>query len=388
MPIPNDYTFTLSDVVNEISPTLNSLAGCFADAIDWLFDSRHKGDKDRLSNFKNYGWQGCFVYKDSEVISHPLVALHGVLGSNYYCFGAASNGYACGFQIDNNGTLYELGTIALNGDPVDIYAVSLNRIFVITKGYMLINRSVLYSLQFDGSSWTELDNIESVYGGISPSGYKYKKVTADPVNQFVFCSGEDDDIIDVYSWDSNGDLTLEYTNNMPEKITDITWMPDGYLAVSFEKGSTYSYMRSYSVNSSGVLSLISTNVGTSASGNIYAIENNGDDIIIYIQDDSTWDLAALMKMNADGTLVAGDEEIFYNAINTPPSYSPNTGVMVFLGTDRIYGRKIDNDYSVIRGTCYIDRNDVKLVYAGFNGAWAVVYTENGSTYTLHSYEIT
>ena len=56
MPVPDTNTFTLQDVVDEVNPSIESLTACFADAVDDYFDVIYKGDKDRLSNFRNYGY--------------------------------------------------------------------------------------------------------------------------------------------------------------------------------------------------------------------------------------------------------------------------------------------------------------------------------------------
>jgi hypothetical protein len=56
--VPNTRTFTLRDVCREIYGNENSghsLRQCFADSNNAYFDSNYKGNKDRLSNFRNYG---------------------------------------------------------------------------------------------------------------------------------------------------------------------------------------------------------------------------------------------------------------------------------------------------------------------------------------------
>jgi len=58
MAVPNTTNFTLQDVVNEIVPSLNTLRTCFNEAIDALFDWAYRGNKDRLSNFRNYNATG------------------------------------------------------------------------------------------------------------------------------------------------------------------------------------------------------------------------------------------------------------------------------------------------------------------------------------------
>jgi hypothetical protein len=61
MAVPNTSTFTLQQVVNEVSPTSNSLTGCFASANSKGFVSSYVGSKDRLSNFRGYSHKGGYV---------------------------------------------------------------------------------------------------------------------------------------------------------------------------------------------------------------------------------------------------------------------------------------------------------------------------------------
>lgn len=53
--VPDTTNFTLQDVVNAVQPSFNSLRTCMNEADDALFDPAYKGNKDRLSNFRNYG---------------------------------------------------------------------------------------------------------------------------------------------------------------------------------------------------------------------------------------------------------------------------------------------------------------------------------------------
>ena len=55
MAVPNTTTFALQDVVDEVNPTTDDLADCFADATSSSFDSNYSGDKNNLLNFRNYG---------------------------------------------------------------------------------------------------------------------------------------------------------------------------------------------------------------------------------------------------------------------------------------------------------------------------------------------
>jgi hypothetical protein len=55
MAVPDTNTFTLQNVVDEVNPTTNDLADCFADANPLYFDPTYEGSKNSLLNFRNYG---------------------------------------------------------------------------------------------------------------------------------------------------------------------------------------------------------------------------------------------------------------------------------------------------------------------------------------------
>lgn len=57
MSVPNTNNFSLQDVIDEINPSSNDLATCFAEAIDSGFDSAYEGSKNSLLNFRNYSHQ-------------------------------------------------------------------------------------------------------------------------------------------------------------------------------------------------------------------------------------------------------------------------------------------------------------------------------------------
>ena len=54
MSVPNNYNFSLQDVVNEISGSQDDLVECFAEASASGFDSSYSGSKNSLRNFRNY----------------------------------------------------------------------------------------------------------------------------------------------------------------------------------------------------------------------------------------------------------------------------------------------------------------------------------------------
>jgi hypothetical protein len=65
MAVPDTNTFSLQDVVDQfvkVNPPPDDLVDCFASAQSNFFDPSYEGNKDRLSNFRNYGgiWAGQF----------------------------------------------------------------------------------------------------------------------------------------------------------------------------------------------------------------------------------------------------------------------------------------------------------------------------------------
>ena len=55
MAVPNNYNFSLQDVVNEIPGGQQSLQECFDEATSAQFDPAYDGSRNSLRNFRNYG---------------------------------------------------------------------------------------------------------------------------------------------------------------------------------------------------------------------------------------------------------------------------------------------------------------------------------------------
>jgi len=64
MAVPNTPSVKLSDVINEVKPSQNSLEGCFTDAIAGLFDPIYakRGTEHWLSEFRNYGYDPYHIF--------------------------------------------------------------------------------------------------------------------------------------------------------------------------------------------------------------------------------------------------------------------------------------------------------------------------------------
>ncbi|MGB5819770.1 MAG: hypothetical protein WBG90_09825 [Saonia sp.] len=106
MAVPNNYSFSLQTVINEIPGSQDDLAECFSEATDSLFDSNYRGSKNSLRNFRNYN-------------AAPPVTTYAVsLGRNsieqqactspestYYVSGGANFYQATGLYTNSNGTI-------------------------------------------------------------------------------------------------------------------------------------------------------------------------------------------------------------------------------------------------------------------------------------------
>lgn len=58
MAVPDNYSFTLGDVRDNVAGAPTTLADAFAVAIDAKFDPAYKGSKNSLRNFRNYNDDG------------------------------------------------------------------------------------------------------------------------------------------------------------------------------------------------------------------------------------------------------------------------------------------------------------------------------------------
>lgn len=65
MSVPNTTTFRLSDVCDELglSSSNRRLSECFLAADSTYFNPTYEGNKDRLSNFRDYGTHNASIKK-------------------------------------------------------------------------------------------------------------------------------------------------------------------------------------------------------------------------------------------------------------------------------------------------------------------------------------
>lgn len=124
--VPDTNTFSLQDVVDVVNPAVNSLRGCFNDAIDYYFQDAYKGSKDRLSNFRGYG-NAVGKYFDLETANDGFIdesginwnTVHGSLSGNNV---DSVNDYEV--YVDYSGSLYYIYRTFLSFDLSQIPAGS------------------------------------------------------------------------------------------------------------------------------------------------------------------------------------------------------------------------------------------------------------------------
>ena len=89
MAIPDTGTFTLIDVTDEFGLSdSDGLQDCFTDSVDGDFDVLYKGSKDRLSNFRNYGYNGFRGFVGGQGNAVAVTACNVSWTTQYYHDGA------------------------------------------------------------------------------------------------------------------------------------------------------------------------------------------------------------------------------------------------------------------------------------------------------------
>lgn len=202
MSVPDTNTFALSDVHSELGLTVlpSGLGDAFYNSVDWRFDPSYKGNKDRLSNFRNYGRQveetvGCAkhqsIYASGSSWDDTRNAAAGTLDDNssipskmYQTVEGKSGG---GFEIHRNFLEFDLSNIPTEAEIDSAYfefrvvdeftGTETNDVFVVAASF----GSDILSGDFD--SFTS----EALFtGGLSSeqdqNGHKLIKKDANSVN--------------------------------------------------------------------------------------------------------------------------------------------------------------------------------------------------------------
>jgi len=86
MGVPNTNTFSLQDVVNEFTESIDDLVHCFSVASSAGFNSTYEGNKDSLYNFRDYELPASLTSFSSSAGSNSQssVCQYGSINQTYY----------------------------------------------------------------------------------------------------------------------------------------------------------------------------------------------------------------------------------------------------------------------------------------------------------------
>jgi hypothetical protein len=86
MAVPNTNTFSLKDVVNEFTGSVDDLVHCFSSASNSGFNSTYEGNKDSLYNFRDYELPASLTSFSSSAgsSSQSSVCQYGSINQTYY----------------------------------------------------------------------------------------------------------------------------------------------------------------------------------------------------------------------------------------------------------------------------------------------------------------
>jgi len=198
--VPDTDNFSLQDVVDVVNPTTDDLADCFSDATAALFDYRYQGIKDRLSNFRNYGVEGIWTYRDNDVrIGH-------------LCYGVATDGVIIASVWDDG----------LRTNSIDGYGV----ISAVLDTY---GSTVFYDIWYQsGYFYVAADTYGIVYFSIDGSGNISYNGAHDAGGSYLSVSGDGSDYIYAVRVDSSDYILMMYNEYVPSGVID-----------SYNSGGTY-----------------------------------------------------------------------------------------------------------------------------------------------------
>ena len=174
MSVPDNWNYKLSDVIDEINPSMSpkDLGNCFALAVDEGFDPVYKGDKDHLRNFRNYHHQYTQYLAPTVVNSIYAQAINwaGVRGLSSGNVNAES-GYAYCFVENDDDSLYTIHRLFMKFD-----LSSLQSTWTLTEAYLEWWRYEYYNTQsgvdgYKGVLGTQGDTLEAAdYSNFSSTG--------------------------------------------------------------------------------------------------------------------------------------------------------------------------------------------------------------------------
>lgn len=407
MAVPNTSTFSMQDVADEL--WVGDLVAAFATANDGYFDPRYKGSKNSLYNFRNFGWRGILVHRDSMTDIfyensdiYPWV-MHGSnestsAGSHFF----AGSTYLAAFFIDpvlKNIEKYPSSSeYSPDGTIYSIYCHSLSKIFVVADEPNN-NTCTLYSMTFNTSTGAFSVNDTYVYAYNSWNiNSRISKVVSNDSGDVIFCTTIPYNAsfhstatprnfirtIELNVLDQFDPLTGT-TYDTGGEVHALKWA-NGYLVASIKIGTT-NYLRTYSYTF-GNLSLESSITVSSTYDTVTKIETDGNGLLFcshiggstYI---TSWRIAD------DGSISFKDADVNGGA-PLGIAHSKISGVTISGDYTNIYALRTNSLDDYLLEDTKAEAGDI-MMYAGFSPyRYVVVYTNftgDAGVPAFHLYEI-
>lgn len=290
MPVPNTNTFSLQDVANVVDIwdyyTLNN---AFDYAIASRFDPRYEGNKDRLSNFRNYGYTGNLTYKSRLSITYTVDYWDS--SDNYIYYVNSSERIIYVYSVDASGVISYVGYGDMNAyteRPGPLHVIEDNFMISIFFDSSYPDKAMIWSFGYDALSNSFATYQRLIHNYNSDPDWQQEDVTRLTVNEsdkFFFFSHnyyvDYSGYIYIYSYETSSyQTTWKHTQYLGYGISQILWQ-NGYLHVlgAYSGGYTGTSLRSYSLNTStGVLTLVNT-ITVSTTIRVFGMTGNGTDLI-------------------------------------------------------------------------------------------------------------
>jgi hypothetical protein len=193
--VPDTNNFTLQDVVDAVVPTSNTLDTCFDEADASLFDSTYKGNKDRQSNFRNWGADWPVTLISINTYKSGTGDYLAVCTDGTYIYAASSNYGIIAYSISGSTLIFK------DADGIYFCDVHYYDGFI----FAACGDDGIKSYTFDGTSLTLKDTYDN--GGFYTSIWGQ--------NGYVFACGTTIDNkgkIERYSYDAGGNFTLSLSS--------------------------------------------------------------------------------------------------------------------------------------------------------------------------------
>lgn len=364
---------------------VDSLSMCFTIAEAAKFDPRYEGSKDRLSNFRNYGYKGDLVWLETDDDGGQYRGMCDSGGDGWIGVCRDSSGVST-YNI-NPGT----GEIAVIDTQTVKYQFDAGNSDCINCWHQ--DDWIFVVAAYSGSSSTLFSVPVDALGNLSAEDDEYNRSSSDIMyaitgdgSKYLFVCTESvasDPKIWTFSYDSNGDFTLEQTYDVPSNVNVYDMWYGYWNSTHYLIAATTAGMKSYSINqTTGALTLIDTEDGTLAFHGcigdedkqlIWATESDGDVRCYSVSDTGYFTLEDTSGESVSaGALVAysDDGQFIFSR-----GYDTNTRVYIY--------RLDENDDFIYEGYEAISNiDDILCAYAKADRLYVTRGTSGISVYRI------